>query len=78
MIIWRGLGWIVAVIVFGFSLVANFVFDGIFGKGYYTHHNWPLSFLCWPPQSRAGFLATSSRAGRIGSSLTKKPVRKWR
>jgi hypothetical protein len=37
-IIWRGLGWLVAVIVFGFSLAANFVVNATYGEGYYDHH----------------------------------------
>jgi hypothetical protein len=53
-IIWRGLGWLVAVIVFGFSLVANLVFNATYGEGYYDHHKWPFALslfvsaaVCW-------------------------------
>lgn len=54
MIIWSGLGFLVAVIVFGFSLVLNLAFNAWFGEGYYNAHKWPvaLSLLlsavaCW-------------------------------
>jgi len=47
-IIWRGYGWLVAVIVFVSSLIANLVFNATHGKGYYEHHKWPvaLALLC--------------------------------
>lgn len=43
MIIWEGLGYLVAVIVFCFSLVANFIFNATYGDGYYDHHKWPVA-----------------------------------
>jgi len=42
-ILWRGMGWLVAVIVFGFSLAANLIFNSIYGEGYYDHNKWPVS-----------------------------------
>lgn len=54
MIIWSGLGFLVAVIVFGFSLALNLAFDAWQGEGFYTAHKWPFAislFLsaitCW-------------------------------
>src|ERR1035437_2981734 len=53
-IIWRGLGFLVAVIVFGCSLAANFIFNATRGEGYYDHHKWPFAVslvfsaaICW-------------------------------
>lgn len=53
-IIWRGYGWLVAVIVFASSLIANLFFDATYGKGYYDDHKWPLAIAllcagmaCW-------------------------------
>lgn len=53
-IISQGLGWIAAVIIFGFSLIANLAFDAACGQGYYDHHLWPFAIsllfsavLCW-------------------------------
>jgi hypothetical protein len=54
MIIWQGFGFLVAVIVFGCSLVANLIFNAKAGEGYYDHHKWPFavsllfsSAICW-------------------------------
>jgi hypothetical protein len=54
MIIWTGLGFLVAVIVFGFSLAFNLAFNALWGEGYYDTHKWPFAislFLsaiaCW-------------------------------
>lgn len=53
-IIWRGLGFLVAVIVFVCSLVANLIFNASAGEGYYDRHKWPLGVsllvsgaICW-------------------------------
>jgi len=53
-IIWRGLGFLVAVIIFGCSLTANLIFNAEVGKGYYDHHKWPFAVslvvsaaICW-------------------------------
>lgn len=42
MIIWTGLGFLVAVITFGSCLLANFVLDAQFGEGYYSSHRWAV------------------------------------
>lgn len=54
LIIWRGYGWLVAVIVFGCSLVANLLFNATYGEGYYDNHRWPVALamlgagaICW-------------------------------
>lgn len=54
MIIWSGLGYLVAVIVFGCSLAFNLAFNAWLGDGYYTAHKWPVAaslllsaVLCW-------------------------------
>jgi hypothetical protein len=54
MIIWQGFGFMVFVIVFGCSLIANLIFDAEAGHGYYDHHKWPFAVsltvsagLCW-------------------------------
>lgn len=43
MIIWQGRGFLVAVIVFGFSLLLNLTFNATYGEGYYDHHKWPFA-----------------------------------
>ena len=42
MIVWTGLGFLVAVVTFGFCLIANFVLDAQFGEGYYSSHLWAV------------------------------------
>jgi hypothetical protein len=42
MIIWNGLGFLVAVIVFGFALACNLAFDAVWGKGFYEAHLWTV------------------------------------
>lgn len=53
-IIWRGLGFLVAVIVFACSLAANLILNATYGDGYYDHHKWPFALsllvsaaICW-------------------------------
>jgi hypothetical protein len=54
MLIWTGRGFLVFVIVFGFSLVLNFAFNTWWGEGYYDTHKWPFAIslllsaiVCW-------------------------------
>lgn len=54
MIIWNGLGFLVLVIVFVFSLAFNLLFDAWLGDGFYASNRWLLAislFLsaitCW-------------------------------
>jgi hypothetical protein len=54
LIIWSGLGFLVAVIAFGCSLIANLIFNAAMGEGYYDHHKWPCAvslmvsaMICW-------------------------------
>jgi hypothetical protein len=54
MIIWHGLGFLVAVIIFACSLAANLISNEKLGSGYYDHHKWPFaisllfsSAICW-------------------------------
>jgi hypothetical protein len=43
-IIWSGNGFLVAVFVFGFSLLANLITNSITGNGaYWDAHKWPLA-----------------------------------
>jgi drug/metabolite transporter (DMT)-like permease len=42
MIIWSGFGFLVVVFVFGAALLCNYVFDALWGKGYYSAHKWTI------------------------------------
>jgi hypothetical protein len=57
-IIWRGLGWLVAVIVFGFSLAANLAFNAFYGEGYYDHHKWPFALSLFVSAAACWFLGS--------------------
>lgn len=53
-VIWHGLGFLVAVIVFGISLATNLIADSLYGEGYYDKHKWPFAIalvfsavICW-------------------------------
>ncbi len=53
-IIWSGKGYLVCVIVFGCSLIANLICNATIGPGYYDHHKWPFAVslvvsaaACW-------------------------------
>lgn len=52
--IWSGFGFLVVVIVFGFSLAVNLAADAWLGAGYYAEHKWPFAVglllsavACW-------------------------------
>jgi len=55
-IIWHGKGFLVAVFVFGFSLIANLIANSVTGSGvYWDTHKWPFALsllvsaaICWP------------------------------
>ena len=54
MIIWSGFGFLVAVIVFGMSLIFNLAFNALKGPAYYDVHRWPMALslipsagVCW-------------------------------
>lgn len=42
MVIWSGLGFLVAVITFGSCLLFNFLLDAQFGEGYYSSQQWAI------------------------------------
>jgi hypothetical protein len=53
-IVWRGLGYLVAVIVFSSSLAANLISNAKYGAGYYDQNRWPFALslavsgvICW-------------------------------
>src|SRR5579871_1124624 len=54
-IVWTGKGFLVAVVTFGCSLVANLISNGVTGSGaYWEDHKWPFAVslfvsavVCW-------------------------------
>jgi hypothetical protein len=61
MIIWSGLGFLVAVIVFGFSLALNFAFNAWWSEGYYDTHKWPFAISLFLSAITCWFLGSSLR-----------------
>ena len=44
MVVWTGLGFLVAVFAFGAALFCNWAFDASWGEGYYSSHYWTIGF----------------------------------
>jgi hypothetical protein len=65
MIIWRGFGFLIVVIVFGFALGCNFAFDAFFGKGYYETHKWTIG---------VAMLLSAAVCWILGTALRKRPA----
>ena len=66
MIIWSGLGFLVAVITFGCCLAVEFLLDARFGEGFYSSHAWAagLALLIGGVVSAGVGLALKSRTDR--------------
>ncbi len=41
LVIWRGFGWLIPVIVFGIFLLSQIALNSIYGEGYYKANEWP-------------------------------------
>src|SRR5262245_3180000 len=66
MIIWSGMGFLVAVITFASCWLMNYLLDAQFGPGYYSSHPWAIGaalIIGGVLSSIAGF-ALRSRGGR--------------
>ena len=66
MIIWSGLGFLVAVIVFGCLLACEVIMDSLWGKGYYSSHDWTIGM---------GLLAAAPIVWVIWALLRKRKAR---
>lgn len=66
MIVWQGFGFVGALIPFAFVLVANFVLDRMFGRGYYSAHTWAPAIALALAAAVVWFVGTwlNSRPGR--------------
>ena len=67
MLVWNGLGFLVFVIAFGFSFVANLITDALMGEGYYDENNWLVAIPLVPSAVACWFLgnALRKRADRV-------------
>ena len=41
LIVWRGYGWLVPVVVFGAFILAQISVDALYGEGFYKANTWP-------------------------------------
>lgn len=41
LIVWRGYGWLVPVVIFGMLMLSQLTIDAIYGDGFYTANTWP-------------------------------------
>jgi len=64
MIFYSGLGFLVLVIVFGFSLAFNLAFNHWWGAGYWDTHQWPFAVSLFP----SGIVCWT-----VGSFLCRRP-----
>jgi len=67
MLIWKGLGFLVVVIAFVGMFASQFIFDKLFGSGYYEAQAWPKMAGCVAGAVAIWFLGTylNSRPGRV-------------
>lgn len=63
---WQGLGFLVAVFVFGAALLCNLIFDALYGAGYYSAHYWTVG---------VAFLAAALPSALVGRALRKRHAR---
>ncbi len=66
MIVWSGLGFLVAVFVFGAALLCNLAFDAAWGEGYYSAHQWTVA---------VAMFISAALSWTVGSLLRKRTAR---
>ena len=60
LVVWRGLGWLVPVIVFGALILSQLSVDAVYGEGFYTANGWP---------KQAAFVVAALSVGLLGFVL---------
>ncbi|MDJ0814055.1 MAG: hypothetical protein QNJ23_10010 [Woeseiaceae bacterium] len=63
LIVWRGLGWLVPVIVMAALILSQASVDAVYGDGFYTANAWP---------KQAAFVAAALAVGVLGFFLNYK------
>lgn len=41
LVVWRGFGWLVPIVVFGALILSQLSVDAVYGEGFYTANGWP-------------------------------------
>ena len=60
LVVWRGFGWLVPVVVFGALILSQLSVDAVYGEGFYKATAWP---------KQAGFVAGAVLVGLLGIFL---------
>ncbi len=60
LIVWRGLGWLVPVLVIAALILTQLAVDAVYGQGFYTANAWP---------KQAAFIAAAVFVGLLGVFL---------
>ncbi|MDJ0904560.1 MAG: hypothetical protein QNI96_00970 [Woeseiaceae bacterium] len=60
LIVWRGFGWLVPVIVIAALILTQLAVDAVYGQGFYTANAWP---------KQAAFIAAAVLVGILGVFL---------
>lgn len=60
LIVWRGLGWLVPIIVFAALILLQLSVDAVYGEGFYTANAWP---------KQAAFIVAAISVGLLGFYL---------
>ena len=60
LIVWRGFGWLVPVIVIAALILTQLAVDAVYGQGFYTANAWP---------KQAAFIAAAVFVGLLGVFL---------
>ncbi|MDJ0711802.1 MAG: hypothetical protein QNJ14_15535 [Woeseiaceae bacterium] len=56
LIVWRGFGWLVPVVVFGALILSQLSVDAVYGEGFYTANGWPKQLAFIVAALSVGFL----------------------
>ena len=63
LVVWRGFGWTVPVVVFGALILSQLSVDAVYGDGFYTANTWP---------KQAAFIVAALFVGFLGFFLNHK------
>ena len=65
LVVWRGFGWLVPVLVFAALILSQLSVDAVYGEGFYTANTWP---------KQVAFVVAAFSIGFLGFFLN----HKWR
>ena len=63
LVVWRGFGWLVPIVVFGALILSQLTVDALYGEGFYRANGWP---------KQAAFIVAAFFVGCLGFYLNHK------